>query len=70
MSGVTKVLISKSPLRPIALAPDREATALAIGQEQASITELLAEHPVLRLQVFDDVLLVRLTHPAMIKIRN
>ena len=39
------------------LGPDREATALAIGQEQASITELLAEHPVLRLQVFDDVLL-------------
>ena len=31
--------------------------ALSIAEEQAPIAELLSEHPILRLQVLDDILL-------------
>ena len=55
--GVTSVPIPKSPLRPIALALAARRRRLSIGEAQAPFAELLTEHPVLRLQVLDDVLL-------------
>jgi hypothetical protein len=45
------------------LGPERETPALSIGEEQAPIAELLPEHPVLRLQVLDDILLTAI-HPS------
>jgi hypothetical protein len=41
----------------------RSAPSLSIGEQQALFAQLLAEHPVLLLQVLDDVLLIAI-HPS------
>jgi len=46
------------------LGPARETPALSIGQEQAPFAELLSEHPILRLQVLDHVLLAAVHPPG------
>ncbi len=55
--------------------PICESTALSIGEEQAPIAELLSEHPILRLQVLDDILLAAVhpsgkDHPQNLKLQS
>ncbi len=53
----------EEPFAADRLGPRCESTALSIGEEQAPIAELFAEHSVLRLQVLDDILLTAI-HPS------
>jgi hypothetical protein len=54
----------EQPFAANGLGPKREPSALSIVEEQATLAELLAEHPVLRLQVVDHILLAAIQPPG------